>query len=129
MFWEQGVVGLSNIEIICTRAEFTILKLWQLYLENIDHLDKNIHTSSSCIKILLPKLFTILPEYLEFGVFLVSDIQYFWNCKFVYIYTNKYFKAMINSDLCIILINLSWKLKGVNCIISKKIQKILFLYS
>lgn len=61
---------------------------------------------------LLSKLSAILSEYLDLTLFLVSDIQQFWNCKYAYIYTNKYFRAMINSALCILLIQLLRKLKG-----------------
>jgi len=66
-------------------------------------------------KMFLSKLFANLlelPEHLDLTVFLFSDIQQFWNCKYACIYTNKYFKAVINSALCIILIKLVRKLKG-----------------
>lgn len=80
-------------------------------------------------KKVLSKLFVILPEYLGLSIFLVSVIQQFWTCKYLHIYTNKNFKAMISSVLCILLIILLRRLKGINFMLSRIIWKVLTLYS
>lgn len=62
------------------------LNLLQLYLVNWVIIMTNNHISSACEKkMLISKLFAILPEYLELSIFLVSDIQQFWNYKYLYI--------------------------------------------
>lgn len=50
-----------------------------------DHYDKQSYFICMWKKMLISKLFAILPEYLELSIFLVSDIQQFWNYKYLYI--------------------------------------------
>lgn len=104
-----SIVGITKHQMQTslqgTNKFLNLLQLQLIIKTNTNILHLNVK------KMLLSKVFAILPEYLDLSVFLVSYTQKFWNCKYVYIYTNKYFNALINSALCIILIKSLRKLK------------------